>query len=61
MKSPLYTLYGMLLLGMTSVGQWMGFGLSSVNEVKNIPKSVRENPGVYRSHYAYLPHWFGGK
>ncbi|QOY91845.1 hypothetical protein [Paludibaculum fermentans] len=61
MKSPLYTLYGIVLLGMVSVGQWTGLSMSSINEVKNIPKSVRENPGVYRSHYGYLPHWFGGK
>ena len=61
MKNPLYTLFGALLLGTISIGQWMGFSLSSINEVKNIPKSVRENPGVYRSHYSYLPHFFGGK
>lgn len=61
MKNPLYTLYGVVLLGLASFGQWTGFNLSSINEVKNIPKSVRENPGVYRSHYGYMPRWFGGK
>jgi hypothetical protein len=61
MKLAPYTLYGILVLGLAGAGQWMGFSTSSINEVKNIPKSVRENPGVYRSHYAFLPRWFGGK
>lgn len=57
----LYTAYGAILLAMMSYAQWSGLSLSSVNEVRNIPKSVRENPGVYRSHYGWLPRWFGGK
>lgn len=61
MKNPLYAGYGAILLALMSFAQWSGFSLSSVNEVKNIPKSVRENPGVYRSHYGWLPRWFGGK
>lgn len=61
MKLAGYPLYGLVLLGAVTVGQWMGFSASSVNEVKNVPKSVRENPGVYRSHYSWLPRWFGGK
>lgn len=60
-KTPLYSLFGVFLLGAASLGQWMGFGLGNVNEVRNVPKSVRENPGVYRSHYSFLPHYFGGK
>ena len=61
MKLTGYSLYGLLLLAGAAVGQWMGVSPSSVSEVKNVPKSVRENPGVYRSHYAWLPRWFGGK
>lgn len=61
MKNPLYALYGAVLLGGLSAAQWFGIGGTSVTEVKNVPKSVRENPGVYRSHYAFLPRWFGGK
>jgi hypothetical protein len=57
----LYSAYGAILLAMMSYAQWSGLSLSSVNEVRNIPKSVRENPGVYRSHYGWLPRWFGGK
>lgn len=61
MKHPIYTLYGAAVLGLLTVGQWFGGSLSSINEVKNVPKSVRENPGVYRSHYGFMPRWFGGK
>ena len=61
MKNPLLTAYGAIVLALTSFAQWSGFSLTGVNEVKNIPKSVRENPGVYRSHYGWLPRWFGGK
>jgi hypothetical protein len=61
MKNPLYSAYGAILMALMSYAQWSGFSLSSINEVRNIPKSVRENPGVYRSHYGYLPRWFGGK
>jgi hypothetical protein len=59
--NPLYALYGVVLLGALSLGQLFGVSFSNISEVKNIPKSVRENPGVYRSHYAWLPRWFGGK
>ena len=60
-RNPLYSLYGVVLLAMTALAQWRGVSFSSINEVKNVPKSIRENPGVYRSHYSWLPHWFGGK
>jgi hypothetical protein len=56
-----YPLYGLLLLGLLAAGQFYGLPYSSITEVKNVPKSVRENPGVYRSHYSWLPRWFGGK
>lgn len=61
MKLTPYALYGLVVLALSGGAQWMGYGLSSATEVKNVPKSVRENPGVYRSHYGWLPRWFGGK
>ncbi len=61
MKHPLYTLYLMLLLGLTAAAQFRGYSLDKVNEVKNIPRSVRDNPGSYRSHYAIYTHYTGGK
>jgi hypothetical protein len=61
MKFTAYPLYGLIVLSAVTLGQWMGISPTSVNEVKNVPKSIRENPGVYRSHYSWLPRWFGGK
>jgi hypothetical protein len=61
MTNLLYKAYGAIVLAMVGFAQWSGFSPTGVNEVKNIPKSVRENPGVYRSHYGWLPRWFGGK
>jgi hypothetical protein len=59
-RHPLYLAYGALLLGLTGWAEYRGWSLSSVNEVKQVPKSVRDNPGVYRSHY--VPYrYFGGK
>jgi hypothetical protein len=61
MRNPLFLLYGLLTLGGFGYMSMRGPSLSNINEVKNVPKSVRENPGVYRSHYSYLPHYFSGK
>jgi hypothetical protein len=60
MKHPFYMAYGILLLGLTGWAQYRGWGYTNVNEVKQVPKSVRDNPGSYRSHY--VPYrYFGGK
>jgi hypothetical protein len=61
MSHPLYLVYGALLLGLVGVAEYRGWSLSRVNEVKNVPRTVRDNPGAYRSHYAFLPRYFGGK
>ena len=63
MRNPMYLLYGLamlLVLGWTSYNRMPLFG-SSVNEVKNIPKSVRNNPGAYRSIYGGYSRYTGGK
>jgi len=56
-----YLLYGMIVLGMLGVSQYQGWSLNSINEVKNVPKSVRDNPGSYRSVYSSYHHYTGGK
>ena len=62
MNHPIYLAYGALLLGLVGVAEYRGWSpFSSVNEVKNVPRTVRDNPGAYRSHYAYLPRYIGGK
>lgn len=61
MQHPLYVLYGVLLLGGVGVAEYRGWSLMMVNEVKNVPKTVRDNPGAYRSHYRGFPRYIGGK
>ena len=57
----LYIVYGVIILGMLSAAEYRGWSLDSVDEVKNIPKSVRDNPGSYRSVYSSYHHYTGGK
>lgn len=51
----------MLLMTLLTWAEYRGWSLTSVNQVKNVPKSVRDNPGAYRSHYAFYPRYVGGK
>ena len=57
----LYILYGIMVLGTLAMAEYRGWSLISVDEVKNVPKSVRDNPGSYRSVYGYYHHYTGGK
>ena len=61
MRHPFYAAYGILLLALTGFAEYRGWSLLKVNEVKNIPKTVRDNPGAYRSHYGGYYRYFGGK
>ena len=56
-----YLIYSMLMLGTATVAEYRGWTLSKVDQVKNVPKTVRDNPGAYRSHYAFYPRYVGGK
>jgi len=57
----LYIIFGVLMLSLAGYAQYQGMSLTRVNEVKDIPKTVRDNPGAYRSHYAGYYRYFGGK
>jgi hypothetical protein len=61
MFRKLYLLYGMLILGTVGAASYRGWSLDSMSEVKNVPKSVRDNPGSYRSVYSSYHHYTGGK
>lgn len=56
-----YLLFGLLTLGTVAFGQYRGWSLDTVDQVKNVPKSVRDNPGSYRSVYSSYHHYTGGK
>ncbi len=61
MQHPLYAAYGLILLLLVGAAEYRGWSLLNVSEVRNVPKSVRDNPGAYRSHYRAFPRFFGGK
>ncbi|MBA0083545.1 MAG: hypothetical protein HRJ53_00975, partial [Acidobacteria bacterium Pan2503] len=48
-------------LGTVAFGQYRGWSLDTIDQVKNVPKSVRDNPGSYRSVYSSYHHYTGGK
>jgi hypothetical protein len=57
----LYLTYGVMILATLAMAEYRGWSLNSVNEVKNVPRSVRDNPGSYRSVYSSYHHYTGGK
>ena len=57
----LYLIYGIAVLLLAGAGAYRGFSFASVNEVKNVPRSIRDNPGSYRSIYSGYHHYTGGK
>jgi hypothetical protein len=61
MLFKLYVAYGILVLGLVAAADYRGWSLDSTTELKNIPKSVRDNPGSYRSVYSSYHHYTGGK
>lgn len=61
MLSKGYLIYGLMVLAALAIGEYRGYTFSSVNQVKNVPRSVRDNPGSYRSVYSSYHHYTGGK
>jgi hypothetical protein len=56
-----YLIFGFLTLGTVAFCQYRGWSLDTIDQVKNVPKSVRDNPGSYRSVYNSYHHYTGGK
>jgi hypothetical protein len=61
MFNTLYLAYGFLVLGLVGTAQYRGWSMDTMNEVKNVPKSIRDNPGAYRGIYSSYHHYTGGK
>jgi len=56
-----YLVYGSALVGLLGAAEYRGWSFLRVSEVKNVPRSVRDNPGAYRSPYARGGRYMGGK
>jgi hypothetical protein len=61
LKSPLFLLYGVMLLGGSTYAHYSGLSLTRINEQKVLPKTIRDNPGAYRSMYGGYSRYIGGK
>ena len=51
---PIYFALGVLLLLSVAAVEWTGWTPKKANEVKDVPRTVRDNPGSYRPHYVYI-------
>ena len=52
----LFQVIGAKILGLFTYADYRGCSPSSYNELNNVPKSLRDNPGVYRSMYQRYYH-----
>jgi hypothetical protein len=50
-----------MLLGLSTYAQFSGWSLTRVNQQKVLPKTIRDNPGAYRSLYGGYSRYIGGK
>jgi hypothetical protein len=50
----LYLLFGIGLLTATAFVELRGWSPARVTEVRDVPRTVRENPGSYRPHYVFI-------
>jgi hypothetical protein len=57
----IYLIYGIATVLLLGVGAYRGWSFTSVSEVKDLPMSIRDNPGSYRSIYSSYHHYTGGK
>jgi hypothetical protein len=61
MLRSLYLTYGLIVLAGLGYAEYRGLSVTPIDEVKNVPKSIRDNPGAYRAHYASYHRYSGGK
>ncbi len=61
MRHPFFMAYGAILLGLVGIAEYSGWTMTRVNELRVLPKSIRDNPGAYRSHYGGFIRYHGGK
>jgi hypothetical protein len=57
----LYDVYGVGIVLFLLYVQMFGYSFADVDEVPKVPRTVRDNPGAYRSHYHSHVRYSGGK
>ena len=53
-KHPVYFAFGILVILGATASELLGWGTDTPDEVRNVPASVRDNPGSYRPTYVYV-------
>ena len=61
MMRRLFVVYGVAVLVALAWAEYRGWSLNRIDQVSNVPRSVRDNPGSYRSVYSSYHHYTGGK
>jgi hypothetical protein len=61
MNNPFFLIYGILVLGFSTMAERSGWTFTSLNQHQVTPKSIRDNPGAYRSTYFGSSRYIGGK
>jgi hypothetical protein len=56
-----YKIYAGAVAAFAAWAIWTGWWLTPVEKFSGVPRSVRDNPGSYRSHYANYRRHYGGK
>ena len=57
-----YLIYGAAVVALVGLAEYRGWGPSgNVRQGQAAPRSVRDNPGAYRSHYTGTGRYVGGK
>jgi hypothetical protein len=46
-----YWIFGLFVLGAMAYADYRGLSFTRYDEVQNVPKSIRNNPGSYRGLY----------
>ena len=57
----MYPIYAVCVLLGLATAQYRGWSFMPVTRLKNVPASVRDNPGSYRAVYSSYHHYTGGK
>jgi hypothetical protein len=60
-RHPIYFLLGVALLLSVAAIEWTGWTPARPTEVRDVPRTVRDNPGSYRPHYIYDGSYRRGK
>ena len=56
-----YKFHAGLVVAFMAWALYFGWSFTDIDEVKQVPKSVRDNPGAYRAHYRSHARYYGGK